>query len=68
MSQSFSQVVVGTNQHIQKSIMQTVSSAHNRTNRRDLDKTVPELELDVEPQPGEIISKNGVSFKHQKFQ
>ena len=34
--------------------------------RRSLEKVVPEIAVDEEPVEGEYISKNGVSFRHQK--
>lgn len=75
LSKTFAEIQANqsnSNQDAQQSNQQTVSSANSRpplaSNRRNLDKSTPELIQKEKPALGEIISKNGITFKHQKPQ
>ena len=49
------------------SVAITKTHRHN-PNRKSLDKEIPELIKVLEPAAGELISKNGRQFRHQKVQ
>ena len=60
-------------QHHDHSRMKYYKGGHGKAHhhphivqRHSLEKVVPEIAVDEEPVEGEYISKNGVSFRHQK--